>query len=694
MSITIRADTIPSPSETHPPYRPDIDGLRAIAVLSVIGFHGFPSWIKGGFVGVDIFFVISGFLISSIIIKGLDKQRFSYLDFYARRIKRIFPALIVVLAGCLAFGWFALFANEYESLGRHILGGAAFVSNLVLWREAGYFDVAAEFKPLLHLWSLGIEEQFYIIWPLLLAFFWRKTHRLLLVIVVLLLLSLFFNLFLIDRRPTATFYLPFTRFWELMMGSLLAYAGIFAKPREWLANVLRVDARLRQELLAWTGLLLLTAAIFLTNKDLPFPGALALVPTLGALCLIAAGPGATPNNYALACRPLVFIGTISYPLYLWHWPLLSFARIVEYGAPSPAERILLIVAGYLLAWLTYRFVENPIRTGKSQKSAILLFFVSVVLAATGLAISASRGLEFRAVNDTQTFKLLAASKTLNKQIRAKYRTASCDRISMSALARAICSSFGDAGADTIVIWGDSHADAWAPVFYDIASEKKLRVVLFAGVGCPPLIGIRRTDAQGITSSCADQRVGQDVVDAIRALKPKHIFLISRWGLYADGWRVQGELQRATHFITTHPNATADIDSSRAALRSQLGETLKALTEYAPVTIFRSTPTLKVDIENGLLRGIPLELPRADYLRSESRPNEAIDAARAQTTGIEVFDPSTLICRETCKVVLDEQVMYSDDNHITAQGALLFKDVLVRSYFAFLPRPPEFENSLE
>lgn len=152
---------------SHPKYRPDIDGLRAIAILSVVVFHAFPSWIKGGFIGVDVFFVISGFLISTIIFENLDKGTFSLTEFYARRIKRIFPALILVLVACFAFGWFALLADEYQQLGKHIAGGAAFISNFVLWDESGYFDNAADTKPLLHLWSLGVEEQFYIIWPLL-----------------------------------------------------------------------------------------------------------------------------------------------------------------------------------------------------------------------------------------------------------------------------------------------------------------------------------------------------------------------------------------------------------------------------------------------------------------------------------------------------------------------------------------------
>jgi peptidoglycan/LPS O-acetylase OafA/YrhL len=182
------------PQLLHPKYRPDIDGLRAIAVLSVIAFHAFPNWAVGGFTGVDIFFVISGYLISTIIFDNLDKGTFSFGDFYGRRIKRIFPALLTVLITCYLFGWLTLLADEFKQLGKHLVAGAGFVSNLVLWSEAGYFDNSAETKPLLHLWSLGIEEQFYLIWPILLWLGYKRKFNLLTLTLILAAASLYFNM--------------------------------------------------------------------------------------------------------------------------------------------------------------------------------------------------------------------------------------------------------------------------------------------------------------------------------------------------------------------------------------------------------------------------------------------------------------------------------------------------------------------
>lgn len=217
------------PHLSHPKYRPDVDGLRAIAVLAVVFFHAFPNVIKGGFIGVDVFFVISGYLISTIIFENLDRGSFSFSEFYARRIKRIFPALILVLVACFTFGWFVLLADEYKQLGKHIAAGAGFISNIVFWNEAGYFDNAAHTKPLLHLWSLGIEEQFYILWPLVLWFAWKRKFNLLTITILFAIASFALNVKGVKQDAVATFYSPQTRFWELLSGSLLAWTTLYKK---------------------------------------------------------------------------------------------------------------------------------------------------------------------------------------------------------------------------------------------------------------------------------------------------------------------------------------------------------------------------------------------------------------------------------------------------------------------------------
>jgi len=364
----------------HPKYRPDIDGLRAIAVLLVVGFHAFPTWVKGGFIGVDVFFVISGFLISSIIYESLDKGEFTFREFYVRRIRRIFPALIVVMTTCFVFGWFSLLTDEFKQLGKHIAGGAAFISNLLLWQESGYFDNSAKTKPLLHLWSLGIEEQFYIIWPLLLWFTWKRKLNFFAVTLAIAIGSFYLNIKGIKQDAVATFYSPYTRFWELMCGGLLAWLTVYKKASS--ADIkLKIDriiasaiyrnkevekGKTLANLFGFTGLALLAFGFVKITKDFSFPGLWALVPISAAVLIISAGPTAWINRQILSPKPLVWFGLISYPLYLWHWPLLSFARILEGGMPSRNIRIAAVVISVVLAWLTMKWIEKPFRFGNQR----------------------------------------------------------------------------------------------------------------------------------------------------------------------------------------------------------------------------------------------------------------------------------------------------------------------------------------
>lgn len=396
----------------HPVYRPDIDGLRAVAILSVVMFHAFPAYLPGGFAGVDVFFVISGYLISTIIFRSLYHGDFSISEFYIRRARRIFPALILVLLTCLGLGWFVLLPDEFKQLGKHVAGGAGFVQNILLWREAGYFDTAAETKPLLHLWSLAIEEQFYLIFPAVIFVAWRAGLNMLAMVVILAVLSFLLNILGVVKSPVATFFMPYSRIWELLAGSVLAYLEFFKKDGLiTLANsLLRRSAVLRKYIgskecdrliknsIAVLGLLLIVTAVLVVSKVKAFPGWWALLPVIGAFLVILAGPEAWINRAILANRLAVFVGLISYPLYLWHWPVLSFARIVASDVPSREIRIYAVLLSFFLAWLTYRLIEKPIRFSPQKRSiAATLAFVLIGLGAVGYYISQGDGFVSRRV---------------------------------------------------------------------------------------------------------------------------------------------------------------------------------------------------------------------------------------------------------------------------------------------------------
>ena len=382
------------PHSVHPKYRPDIDGLRAIAVLSVVLFHAFPAALRGGFIGVDIFFVISGYLISTIIVGNLENHTFSFADFYGRRVRRIFPVLLLVLASSFAAGWYLMLAGEFKQLGLHVASGAGFLANFSFWHESGYFDTSAGTKPLLHLWSLGVEEQFYILWPGMLWLAWKKRFNLLSLMIVVGLVSLALNINAIHVDPGQAFYSPQTRFWEMVCGSVLAWltlhrtsAGAAARHRldGWLCAAVHAgprasDGSTLRDVQSLLGAGLIAAGMALITEERAFPGWWALMPVIGAVLIIAAGPQAWFNRIVLSNRVLVQAGLISFPLYLWHWPLLVFARIYERDTPAPAIRIGAMAAALLLAWLSYVLVEKRFRSGRHNgtKTAVLLALMAAL----------------------------------------------------------------------------------------------------------------------------------------------------------------------------------------------------------------------------------------------------------------------------------------------------------------------------
>jgi peptidoglycan/LPS O-acetylase OafA/YrhL len=294
-------------------YRPEIDGLRAFAILSVVIYHYFPNYLKGGFIGVDIFFVISGFLITGHIFKKLENGQFSFSHFFSRRIRRIFPALILVMICSLIFGWFVLLADEYNQLGKHVASASAFIYNFILASENGYFDNAAQTKPMLHLWSLAVEEQFYIIWPLVLLIFWKLKFNLLIITIFVALISFYLNLRFVHSYPVQTFFWPVGRFWELLSGSILAYlllykADLLGKFNFWInkyflgfVNFKDVvhDNQTVSNFMTFLGFLLLIFGVTHINENQPFPSKVALVPVLGTVLVIAGGSKAWLNRTLL-----------------------------------------------------------------------------------------------------------------------------------------------------------------------------------------------------------------------------------------------------------------------------------------------------------------------------------------------------------------------------------------------------------
>jgi peptidoglycan/LPS O-acetylase OafA/YrhL len=468
------AVSLPSFGAIQLKYRPDIDGLRAIAVVSVILFHAFPTLVPGGFIGVDVFFAISGFLITSLIIGNLNEEKFSAVDFYARRIKRIFPCLILVLASCLSLGWLNMLPNEFQLLGNHVFAGAGFWTNITLNNEAGYFDAAGTQKPLLHLWSLAIEEQFYLIWPLLIILAWRWGRRVLPVIVSIAIISLAVNLLRVDSHPVSTFYLLPTRAWELMAGACL----VWITPG-WQGIMPNHQQQIAAELTSAVGLLFVFGSIAFLDSNESFPGWRAMLPVAGTMLLISAGPYATINRVLLSHPIPVEIGLMSYPLYLWHWPALAFAQIAAIGSAS--NRIVSIALASMLAVATFRFVERKIRRASHSFSVILLGMMALV---GGFGFSANLG-SLRAASASQGFDDITAALNdyvypANVAVPVPFDDQTFWKIG--------------SGRESIVFLGDSNAEQYFTRVRSLAHETGQSVIFATNGGCPPILGFHSKDA--------------------------------------------------------------------------------------------------------------------------------------------------------------------------------------------------------
>jgi peptidoglycan/LPS O-acetylase OafA/YrhL len=494
-------------------YRPDIDGLRAFAVLSVVLYHAFPKEVRGGFVGVDIFFVISGFLISSILFNEMTEDRHSFTTFYGRRIRRIFPALAVCLAAVLAYGFVSLTPSELAQLGKHVFFGAGFLSNIVLWSESGYFDSAASLKPLLHLWSLGIEEQFYIFWPVLLWMAFRMKAKMGRLLALLFLVSFAINVALSITNISDDFYLPVSRFWELLAGAGLAWRRqIVLAPnvRSWIS---------------FAGLAALLTSVALFTAEMRFPGWLALLPVAGAAAVILAGPEAMVNRIVFSNRAVVFVGLISYPLYLWHWPLISYAYVIRLGkVPTPLMATALVAASFLLAWATYRFIEYPARFGAHrQRSTQIVAACVAALGAAGLAVWTNNGLpeRFPALPGIDMRKIGDAKLDADFKPTKGMEVLDHDGTLVAHLGH---------GERKVALSGDSVLFHYGPRVQQLADEGQLEANTYfvTGPRCAPVPGVIQRDK---FARCAN--LPGLLVDLVQREKVQSVVLGAAWVSYSD-----------------------------------------------------------------------------------------------------------------------------------------------------------------
>ncbi|MTV41548.1 acyltransferase family protein [Duganella radicis] len=638
---------------THPTselkYRPDIDGLRAVAVIAVVLYHSFPTWFVSGFIGVDVFFVISGYLISTIIMGQLERGSFSLADFYSRRIRRIFPALTTVLLATLLFGWAVLLHGEFRQIGKHVAAGGGFVSNLVLWWESGYFDNAANTKPLLHLWSLGVEEQFYLVWPLILWLLFARRMNFLLITAVIFVLSMAANVLSIDTSPSAVFFSPLTRFWELMSGGVAAYLHLHHRP--WSAR--------QQGLASGAGALLLLAGFALIKPQMLFPGWWAALPVLGAFLLIMAGPGAWCNRLLLSRKAAVWIGLISYPLYLWHWPLISYSYILFGEKPPYQVKFAVVAAAFVLAAATYRLLELPLRAVTDKKRVVGgLAGAMVALSVAGLAISAGMVKERIDAHGADIYLNALNDSDFPGPLFVPLRH---DGITFQKLS--------SPGKGLTVFLGDSVMQQYGPYVEQQVREHGAQTssIIFATAGgCPPIPGVIRLPLAKFPRC-------RQAVDAAYALAAgpavDTVVIGAAWNGYfqADNSNLQIDDGGAR---LTFPQAPAmeaayqSLQRGMAALRARGKRVVLVLQPpsgdaYDPRRMYTGSRWSSIH-PLPEIRAVALDRYQADNAAPLARLR-----AIAQQTGAELIDPSQFLCAANACPVLDAsgQPLYTDPIHM-------------------------------
>lgn len=645
-------------------YRPDIDGLRAFAVVSVVLYHAFPQLVHGGYVGVDIFFVISGFLISSILFNEITEHRFSFTIFYGRRIRRIFPALAVCLAAVLAYGFVSLTPLELAQLGKHVLFGAGFLSNIVLWNESGYFDSAAAYKPLLHLWSLGIEEQFYILWPALLWLAFRLKAKLGRLLAVLFVTSFTINVALSITDVSADFYLPVSRFWELLAGAGLA----------WRRQV--VLSLIARSWISFAGLGALVTSATLFTAEMRFPGWLALLPVAGAGAVILAGPEAAVNRIVFSNRAVIFVGLISYPLYLWHWPLISYAYVIRLGkAPTPLMATALVATSFLLAWATYRFIEYPIRFGAHRhRSTQIVAACMAVLGAFGLALwikggfperfPSLPGIDIRKIGNAKLdgdFKPTRGMEVLDR-----------DWIFVTHLGH---------GERKVALSGDSQLFHFGPRVQQLADEGQLAANTYfvTGPGCAPVPGLIRRDKFARCAKLSDM-----LADLVQREKVQSVVLGAAWiGYSQEGMLIEREGKRLP--LNTKEGVDAFYANLEDYVRLLQGQGAKVYLVLGVPTHRRFNPD---EMVTRSLTGFHIApdvekaIPIAELQAIQATANAKLSAI-GEHTGAPLLDPHTDICGsgDACSSFFGAgEPKFSDSVHLRpvfVRENLRFMDPLLR-----------------
>ncbi|MEO8576175.1 MAG: acyltransferase family protein [Gemmatimonadales bacterium] len=634
-------------------YRPDIDGIRALAVAVVVLFHLRVAGMHGGFIGVDIFFVLSGYLISGIILRGLEKGTFSLKDFYVRRINRIIPALLVILAATWMLGWLFMFAREFKILGGHVFGGSTFSANFILWTGLGYFD--SPDKPLLHLWSLAVEEQFYILWPVTLLLVWKTKRNVRWTLIAIVEISFIVNMWQVRHSGgPAAFYLPLSRFWEILAGSLWYH---IESGDDWLARKWRGLSPRILDAMSVAGVLLIGVTLAIAHPGDLWPSWQGVIPIVGTILLLASGPTGLVNRLILSHPLMVGLGLISYPLYLWHWPLIVMGKLVFENAVPKLFTYAVIPISLALATATYLYIEKPIRFGKrKRRSAVLLL--------PGLVATTTLGIV--------TYEGIVGPRLEPPAAESRRRWGPADELPQGPQILApngppIFVMPGDESR-TVVMYGDSHIEQYWPRVEELAkgwAGRGPKVLMMRYPGCPVLPETNNPGRNWNGQAWTCDRFNSDVFGYMLRPEVRTVVITGFWEIFVKDVQLYpgGKGGFAAFLLTDDPK-------TEKAFR---------LFEIQMDSLVKSGKRVYIMLSNPFAESYVGSLPRrlAGFNSNEPVPYTTTvtflkmtrwtsDRLRkiAANTGVTIIDPGPLLCGpEICPASTPEgEPIYRDDNH--------------------------------
>lgn len=679
-------------------YRPHIDGLRGVSVIAIVLYHAKLLGVTGGFVGVDVFFVVSGFLIASIIVRDIRANAFSLLGFWERRIRRILPALIVVLFCALIASYiFILYPSDFHHFGNAVIAQSLFASNILFMLTDNYFDQPSGYSPLLHTWSLSVEEQFYLLFPLLILLCmwlakryaraphaevehaWKGRRAVLISVGVLGSMSFLLNLWFVHIAPgaalsvpfvpqhffwntsmaTAGFYLLLTRAWELSLGIYIALMA------------LRIRSPRIAEGVAAAGIVSILLSLFLFNSATEFPGIAALLPTIGAAAFIVSNEyHQTRVGKFLSSPALVFTGLISYSLYLWHWPLFVFARIALPVPLSAGTLVFLIGIAVCVAWLSYRFIETPVRRKLFIRSRRMAF----VCGLGALAITLIAGIVIVRLSEKAMYRIPKAAQEILLVAGENDTKDYCSPLTGDEVKSGFCRiGIADASVQPeFVLWGDSHADALAPMIDSLAKTRRVQGVVFQGGSCVPVLGVTQSPP---AMGCEEEK--RAATQYISDAHIKKVVLVARWSYYVTG----GPEKMRVGFITDSNKVSTNPGEAQRVLERNLGTMVRSmLSAGIEVYIVKQVPeqtgfNTREAFYTAVRTREPLEargITIAENTAYQERANSAIDSL-SKLPGVHVIDPSSVLCGENlCPLSEGEVLLYRDANHVSTFGVMKLK----------------------